>query len=186
MIERGLDVLEVGVAVFALDGVDGDALVDQRRGDVVLRAQRIGGAEDQLGAAGVQGLHQMRGLGGDVQAGGDALPFERLLLAEPLADVGQDRHRTAGPFDAAVPLRGEVRVLDVVRGLHLFAGHGHHPSLPEVAERARPFNATAAEAPAPLLRSAAPSFASQQEGDLPEAVDLSSGNVLFYIRGGPA
>ena len=125
VIERGLDVLEVGGAILALDGVDGDALVDQRRGDVVLRAQGIAGAEDQIGAARLQRLHEQRGLGGHVQAGGDAQALERLHLGEAGADVAQHRHRALGPFDAAVALLGQVQILDVVRGLHLILGDGH-------------------------------------------------------------
>ena len=67
-------------------------------------------------------MHQMRGLGGDVQAGGDAQALERLLLREPGADVAQHRHRPLGPLDAAMALLGQLQVLDVMRDLHLLFG----------------------------------------------------------------
>ena len=60
--------------------------LDERRGGVVLGRERVRGAEDHVGAAGLQRAHQVRRLGRDVQAGGDAVPGERLLGREALAD----------------------------------------------------------------------------------------------------
>ena len=52
VVDAGVDVVVVGGVVLALDGVDAHAVVvDQRGGDVVLRAQRVGGAEHHVGAA---------------------------------------------------------------------------------------------------------------------------------------
>ena len=80
VVDRGLDVLVVGVVVLALDREDGDVvLVDERRGDVVLGRERVGRAEHDVRAAGLERAHQVRGLGGHVQAGGDAVAGERLL-----------------------------------------------------------------------------------------------------------
>ena len=112
---HGVDVRVVGVVVLALDGVDADAVVvDQRRGHVVLRGQRVAGAEDDVGAAGHQRAHEAGGLGGDVQAGADAHALERLLLLEALADGAQHRHVHVGPLDAQHALGGESDVFDVV------------------------------------------------------------------------
>ena len=56
MIEGGGDVLVVGVGVFAVDGVDGDAeVVNQAGGHVVLRGERVGGDQHEVGAAGLAG-----------------------------------------------------------------------------------------------------------------------------------
>ena len=71
--EGGLDVLVVGPVLLALDGEDRDALVlDQRRGHVVLRAERVGGAEAHLRAARLERLDQARSLGRHMQTGSDA------------------------------------------------------------------------------------------------------------------
>ena len=68
-VEDGVDVAEVGLGVLALDGVDGDALVQgQRGGHVVLGGQRVRGAGDDGGAARLERAEQVGGLGGDVQA----------------------------------------------------------------------------------------------------------------------
>ena len=73
VVDAGVDVRVVRLVVLALDGVDAHAvLLDERRGHVVLRAQRIAGAEHDVGAAGDQRAHEAGRLGGDVQAGADA------------------------------------------------------------------------------------------------------------------
>src|SRR5207237_8208554 len=51
VVERRLDVAEVGLPILALDGEDADALVTQRGRYVVLSAGRIRGAERYLPAA---------------------------------------------------------------------------------------------------------------------------------------
>src|SRR5262249_60530380 len=69
LVEHGAQVTVVRVVVFALDRVGRDALVlDQRRGGVVLGGERIGGAQEHLGAAGLERPHQVGGLGGDRHA----------------------------------------------------------------------------------------------------------------------
>src|SRR5438067_8165298 len=127
VVERRLDVAEVGLPILPLDGEDADALVDQRRRDVILGGERIRGAERDVRAARLQGGHQKSRLARHVQAGGDAHPLERLLLAEPLRDAGEDGHRPRCPFDAAVALLGELHVLHVVRALHLGYCHRGAP-----------------------------------------------------------
>jgi hypothetical protein len=64
---------------------------------------------------------QVRGLGGDVHAGGERDALERALLLEPLADLAQHRHRTLGPLDPALALRRQPEVGDVVLRI---VGHG--------------------------------------------------------------
>ncbi len=110
VVDRGLDVLVVGVVVLALDREDGDAvLLDERRRGVVLRRERVRGAEHDVGAAGLERAHQVRRLGRDVQAGGDAVPGERLLGGEALADRRQHRHLPVGPHDPAHALGRSAR-----------------------------------------------------------------------------
>ena len=110
MVDGGVDVPVVGRVVLALDGVDAHAvLLDQRRRDVVLGGERVGGAEHHVGAAGLERAHEVGGLGGDVQAGADAHALERLLAREALADGGQHRHLHVGPLDAQHALGREGR-----------------------------------------------------------------------------
>ena len=57
VIERGAQVAIVGLVVLALDRVGGNLVVlNQRRRDVVLGRQRIGGAQNHVGAAGLERL----------------------------------------------------------------------------------------------------------------------------------
>ena len=93
VVQGGVHVLVIGDVVLALDGKDRDLVVgDQRGGHIVLGGERVGGGQHHIRAASLQGLHQVGGLGGDVQAGRDAQPFERLLFRKALADQAQDRH----------------------------------------------------------------------------------------------
>ena len=124
-----LEVAVVGGRVLALDRECRHAeLCAQRRGDVVLRRERVRGAESHLGAAVAQREHEVRGLRGDVQAGADAHAREGPLLGEAAADAGDHRHLARGPLDAAQPLGGEGRLCDVA-----LDGRGHdslRPALP--------------------------------------------------------
>ena len=62
----------VGVVVFALDGENWHVVVAHQTGrNIVLRGQRVGGAEYNLSAAIAQSDRQVGGLGGDVQASGN-------------------------------------------------------------------------------------------------------------------
>ena len=115
--KRAQDVLVVGVVVLALDGEGGDAVVlDQRGGDIVLGGQGVGGAQHDVHAAGLQGPHEVRGLGRDVQAGDGGQPFERLLLLEALADGAEHGHLALGPLDAAATGISEAEVFHIVGG----------------------------------------------------------------------
>ena len=121
----GVEVAVVGVAVGTVAGVHGDPVFgDQRGRRLVLRREGVGGAQDHVRAAGLERPHQVRGLRGDMEAGGDAQPGERLLALEPLADQAEDRHLALGPLDAAPALRGEAHVRDVVAGQVGLGGAG--------------------------------------------------------------
>ena len=89
-------------------------VVHEGGGDVVLGRQRVGRAQPHLGAAGDQRADQVGGLGGDVQAGGEALAGERLLHGEALADRGEHRHVAVGPEDLAQSCVRQGQVADVV------------------------------------------------------------------------
>ena len=113
---QGTDVRRERVRALAAHGADRDPATHQRRRDVVLGGQRVGGAEADGGPAGRQGIREVRRLGGDVQAHGHPHPVERPLLGEALADRAQHRHLALGPRDARLSLAGEREVGDVVRG----------------------------------------------------------------------
>ena len=114
------DRVEVGVvrvAVLAAAGERRDPVLgDERRGDVVLRRERVRGREDDLGAAGLERPHQVGGLGRDVEAGADPEAGQRLLALEALADQAQDGHLALGPLDPADALGREAEVGHVVGG----------------------------------------------------------------------
>ncbi len=46
MVQSGVDVFIIGLVILTFDGVGGDAVLDQRRGYIVLGAERVGGAEN--------------------------------------------------------------------------------------------------------------------------------------------
>ena len=113
-LETGPDVPVVARVVLALDGEGLDAVDGhERRRHVVLGGQRVGGAQAHLGAARHQGAHEVGGLAGDVQAGGQALAGQGLLPSETLADRGQHRHVAVGPGDAARTGLGQLQIQDV-------------------------------------------------------------------------
>jgi hypothetical protein len=115
MVHARVDVFVVGLVVFALDGVGTHAVfLDECGGDVVLRAERVGGTKHDVGAAGLERAHEIGRLAGDVQTRADAHTLERLLFGEALADGGQHGHLHVGPLDAQRSLRSETLVFDVV------------------------------------------------------------------------
>ena len=116
VIERRHNVLIVGVVVLALDGEHRDVVVaHQARGDVVLRGERVGSAEYDVGAAVAQRDRQVRRLGRDVQAGRNAHALQRLVLDELLADDLKDLHRLVRPVNALLPKISQFEVGDIAR-----------------------------------------------------------------------
>ena len=68
VLQRGADMLEVSDIVFAFDRKGGNLiLIDQRGGHIILRGKRIGGSEDNVRAAFLQGDHQVCSFGGHMQ-----------------------------------------------------------------------------------------------------------------------
>ena len=118
----------VGIAILALARVRRDVVVrDERRGDIVLRRQRIRRAQRDLGAAGLQREREVRGLSGHVKARADAQPEERLFLREALRDAGEHGHLARRPLDPPLPCPGEPDIRHVV-----FAGFRCHRTLPRM------------------------------------------------------
>jgi len=74
-------------------------MFDERCRDLILRAERVGGAEPDIGSAGLQRFHQICRFGRHMEAGRDTEPFERLLPLKPFLDQAQHRHGGFGPFD---------------------------------------------------------------------------------------
>jgi hypothetical protein len=122
-LQQRLDVLGVGGDALRVDGADLDAVLgDQRRGNVVLGRQGVGGAQRRARAARHQRQHQVRGLGGHVQAGGDPHARQRPLALEPRADLREHRHLLGRPADLSRAFGRQAEVGYVVRGDR---GRGH-------------------------------------------------------------
>ena len=51
VIQGGVDVLIVGCFVLTLDGISRNTIVYQGSGDIVLGAERIGGAQNNIGSS---------------------------------------------------------------------------------------------------------------------------------------
>ncbi len=86
----------------------------QRGRDVVLRRERVAGAEHDVGAAVLEGDGQVRRLGGDVEAGRQAQARPAASRGEALADQLEDRHLRAGPLHLEQAAIGQADVLNVV------------------------------------------------------------------------
>ena len=115
VIQGGVDMLVIGDVVLALDGKDRDLeMRHQRRRHIILGGERVGGGQHHIRAAQVQGVHQVGGLGGHVQAGGDAHPLQRALLGKALADQAQDGHLPLGPFDAPPAAFGQLDISNII------------------------------------------------------------------------
>ena len=123
MFGRRRQVLVVDVVVFALDGVDRNAVIaHQNGGYVILGGQRIGGAQHHGGPGIAQRDHQVGGLAGHVQAGGNALAGQRLGLDELLADGLQHGHELERPVRAPLAQIRQGNILDVTGNLRLSFG----------------------------------------------------------------
>ena len=97
---------EKSLSVLAFYSEYGNAVVlHETRGNVVLRGERVRGAERHLCPAGLQRYHEIRGLCGDVEAGGEPMPFKRLILLKLFLHLCKYRHVLSGPCDALRSLR---------------------------------------------------------------------------------
>ena len=109
-----LDVPIVGLPVHPGPGEDGDPVpVRQRRGDVVLRGQRVGRGQGHVRSAGAQQPDQHRRLRRDVQAGRYPEPVEGPLVGKAPHEAGQQRHGPFGVADPDVAGRGQAGGGDV-------------------------------------------------------------------------
>ena len=100
---------------FPFDGEDGDFVVgDEGGGHVILGAQGVAGGEHDVGAAGLQRVHQVGRLRRDVQAGADADAGEGALLGEALANAAEHGHFLLGPLNAQAAAGGQIGVFDVI------------------------------------------------------------------------
>src|SRR5581483_8841939 len=111
VIEHRVDVTVVRLVVLAPDREHVDAgLLAERRRDVVLRGERVRGAERDLGPTRGERLDEVGRLGRHVQARTDADALERTLLLEALADQREHAHLGRRPLDALAPLLGQAEV----------------------------------------------------------------------------
>jgi hypothetical protein len=117
VVQRRRQVLVVGDIVLALDGEDRHFVVlDERSGHIILGGERVGGGQDNIRAAGLQGLHQVGGLAGDVQTGRNAQALQRLFALEAFADLAQDGHFALRPLDTQAAAFGQRAIFDVKLG----------------------------------------------------------------------
>src|SRR5262249_16467605 len=72
-------------------------------------------------------------LGGHMQTGRDAQPFERLLAGKALANERQHGHILGCPGDAVTPARGEREVFDITSNVR--SCHNKPPSIDRPVKR---------------------------------------------------
>ncbi len=113
-VEHRVDVAVVALVALASEGEGGNPLVlDKGRGHVVLGRKGVRGAREHRGAAGLQGLEEVRRLGGHVQAHPDHESGERALALEALPYRAQHGHLRVGPGDPQPAEASEAPVRDV-------------------------------------------------------------------------
>ena len=87
MVERRVNMFVVCLAVFPADCENGyPEIFNKRGGDVILGAERILGAQDQVRAGCLECYGKIGGLGGNVKAGGNVFAGQRFLPGESLTD----------------------------------------------------------------------------------------------------
>ncbi len=109
------DMAVVGIMVLALDGKDGNPIIDHEGGgNVILGRQGVRGAEHDIGPSGLEGFHEVGRLAGHMEAGRHLDALERFRLGKILGNIGQNRHIPSCPFDAAGPHVCQFLVLDIM------------------------------------------------------------------------
>lgn len=109
------DAAQIVVVFFrgaAVGGVDGHAAFAERSAYVVLGGEGIAARRKDVGAALMQHLGQIGGLGLQMNGDGHLQPFQRAVALQVLRNAIQHRHVAAGPFDLLPPLRREGCVPD--------------------------------------------------------------------------
>src|SRR6185437_10705544 len=94
----------------------------------VLRGKRVGCAECDVGTSRLEGGHEIGGFRRDVQARGDALAGQWLLLLEARANLPEHLHGALGPLGAPLSVVGEGNVPDVARHVTACSRYRCHPS----------------------------------------------------------
>ena len=95
------DVPVVGLVVLAVDGVGRNPVFrHESRRNVVLRAQRVAGAQHRVRPTRLQREHEVGRLRRNVRAGSDSNAFQRALLGEPLSNLRHDIHLASCPLDS--------------------------------------------------------------------------------------
>ena len=113
--EHRVQVAVVRGVVLALVGEDRDlVLADERGGRVVLRRQRVRGAQRDLAPPRLERHHEHRRLGRHVQARPEPHALQWLLLRKALPHLPQHGHRLLGPLDLQLAGLGQREILDVV------------------------------------------------------------------------
>src|SRR5579862_6541440 len=107
-----LDVRIVRRVIFALDRVGRDPVLAERCSDVILRRERVAGAERDARTSGLQREHQIRRLSRDVETGADAYATQRLFDFEPIVYLRQHRHIGRRPRNAGAARLGEFAIFD--------------------------------------------------------------------------
>ena len=98
----------------AMDRVNlNSVVIDERSGNVVLRRERVGRAERNLGASAGEGANEVCGLSRHVQADRDLHALQRPLGCEALSDAAEHRHLPGRPLDPRQPGGGEGQVCNV-------------------------------------------------------------------------
>jgi hypothetical protein len=131
VIDRRKNVAVIGVVVFAFDGEHGNPMVAHQAGrDIVLRRERIRGAQYDIGASVPQSDCQVRCFRRHVQARGHANPFQRLVLDKFFADDLQNFHRLVRPVNALLAKIGKFNALNVTLRLGWYRCHTSPAALP--------------------------------------------------------
>ena len=115
--EDVLDVAEVLLLARAVDGVDFHPAGGERRGDVVLRGERVGAGDVHLGASGGQHAAEICGLGLQVHGEGDLHAGKGLFPGKVRLDAAQHGHVAAHPGYLGLARRGEGYVAYFVHRL---------------------------------------------------------------------
>src|SRR5262245_391235 len=115
---------------------------DERRCDLILWTQWIGGTEPDIRSACLESFHQIGRFSRDMEAGRDAEPGKRFLPLKSFLDQSQHRHGRFGPFDLEFALVSQLDILHIVvhksslskRRLRLGARLIDHPNLAPMPE----------------------------------------------------
>ncbi len=188
--ERLVNVPVIGVAILPPAREHGEVhVLDQGGRDVILRGKRVAGAQRQRRAPGLQGAHEVCGLGRHVQAGGDPDPLERPLAREPLPNQAEHGHLGVGPADALPPLSDKGQVLDI-RLHHSLPPDARHPSIAWVgaSPRAHPSLPSLPRPPASRSREGSPPAepnSPSSQWDLTSGTDGGESHAPAGRLGGP-